>query len=226
MQAVVDSGYYPVEKVIKKRKIKGKMEYFVKFLGYPDESQGRWEVGLAEIIYPHTWYNVNEKDNIFGFDLGDGKLITRKIPPGSFETFPDILKAMVPYDFKHFDMNFIGVYVDGQSLPHNPLELNFDKNNYIKGYYSLFSGTDKFGQDQGLFISREEYINGNTLFAFNLSPDLCDEEHLNLIKHSNLRLEIKFTKALPQTICVLIDAEFDNVIEINKTRNILYDFGN
>ncbi|GBN27014.1 Uncharacterized protein F54H12.2 [Araneus ventricosus] len=131
-----------------------------------------------------------------------------------------------PYDFKHFDMNFIGVYVDGQSVPHNPLELNFDKNNYIKAYYSLFSGTDKFGQDQGLFISREEYINGNTLFAFNLSPDLCNGEHLNLIKHSNLRLEIKFTKALPQTICVLIYAEFDNVIEINKTRNILYDFGN
>ncbi|GBN72875.1 Uncharacterized protein F54H12.2 [Araneus ventricosus] len=131
-----------------------------------------------------------------------------------------------PYDFKHFDMNFIGVYVDGQSVKHNPLELNFDKNNYIKGYYSLFSGTDKFGPDQGLFISREEYINGDTLFAFNLSPDLCKGEHFNLIKHSNLRLEIKFTKALPQTICVLIYAEFDNVIEINKTRNILYDLGN
>ncbi|GBM49395.1 Uncharacterized protein F54H12.2, partial [Araneus ventricosus] len=131
-----------------------------------------------------------------------------------------------PYDFKHFDMNVIGVYVDGQSVPHNPLELNFDKNNCIKGYYSLFPGTDKFGQDQGLFISREEYINGNTLFAFILSPDLCNGEHLNLIKHNNLRLEIKFIKALPQSICVLIYAEFDNVIEINKTRNILYDFGN
>ncbi|GBM42280.1 hypothetical protein AVEN_234997-1 [Araneus ventricosus] len=57
--------------------------------------EGRWEVGLAEIIYPHTWYNVNEKNNIFGFDLGDGKLITRKIQPGSYETVPDILKAMV-----------------------------------------------------------------------------------------------------------------------------------
>ncbi|GBM92731.1 Putative uncharacterized transposon-derived protein F54H12.3 [Araneus ventricosus] len=35
MQKVVDSGYYPVEKVIKKRK--GKIEYFVKFQGYPNE---------------------------------------------------------------------------------------------------------------------------------------------------------------------------------------------
>ncbi|GBO14423.1 hypothetical protein AVEN_176722-1 [Araneus ventricosus] len=131
-----------------------------------------------------------------------------------------------PFDFKHFDTNCIGVYVDGQPLPYNPLELNFDKNNYIKGYCSLFSGTDRFGQDQGLHMSREEYINGNTLFAFNLSPDLRNEDHLNLIKHSNLRLEIKFTEALPQTICMLIYSEFDNVIEINRTRNILYDFGN
>ncbi|GIY72273.1 uncharacterized protein F54H12.2 [Caerostris extrusa] len=43
-----------------------------------------------------------------------------------------------PFDFKHYHMNFIGIYVDGQSKPHSPLELNFDKNNYIKGYHSLF----------------------------------------------------------------------------------------
>ncbi|GBN27011.1 Putative uncharacterized transposon-derived protein F54H12.3 [Araneus ventricosus] len=37
MQKVVDSGYYSVERVIKKRKRKGKLEYFVKFQGYLDE---------------------------------------------------------------------------------------------------------------------------------------------------------------------------------------------
>ncbi|GBM67575.1 hypothetical protein AVEN_73704-1 [Araneus ventricosus] len=37
MQKVVDSGYHPVEKVLKKRNRNGKSEYFVKFLGYPEE---------------------------------------------------------------------------------------------------------------------------------------------------------------------------------------------
>ncbi|GBL95303.1 hypothetical protein AVEN_37752-1 [Araneus ventricosus] len=78
MQKIVDSGYYPVEK-----------------LPSPTILEGKWEVGLAEIIYPYTWYNVNEKNNIFGFDLGEGELITRKIPRGSYETVPDILKAVV-----------------------------------------------------------------------------------------------------------------------------------
>ncbi|GFW35958.1 uncharacterized protein TNCV_1927871 [Trichonephila clavipes] len=56
--------------------------------------EGEWEVGIAEIFYPHTWYNINEKNNIFGFDLGDGKLITRKLPPGYYESIPDILRSM------------------------------------------------------------------------------------------------------------------------------------
>ncbi|GFV85003.1 uncharacterized protein F54H12.2 [Trichonephila clavipes] len=34
-----------------------------------------------------------------------------------------------PYEFKHFNLNFIGVYVDGQPVPHNPLELDFLKIN-------------------------------------------------------------------------------------------------
>ncbi|GFU86866.1 chromo domain-containing protein [Trichonephila clavipes] len=35
LQKVVDSGFYPVENVIKQRKRRGITEYFVKFLGYP-----------------------------------------------------------------------------------------------------------------------------------------------------------------------------------------------
>ncbi|GFV77967.1 uncharacterized transposon-derived protein F54H12.3 [Trichonephila clavipes] len=36
LQKVVDSGFYPVENVIKERKRRGTTEYFVKFLGYPE----------------------------------------------------------------------------------------------------------------------------------------------------------------------------------------------
>ncbi|GFW90504.1 uncharacterized transposon-derived protein F54H12.3 [Trichonephila clavipes] len=38
LQKVVDSGFYPVENVIKQRKRRGISEYFVKFLGYPLKS--------------------------------------------------------------------------------------------------------------------------------------------------------------------------------------------
>ncbi|GIX90613.1 uncharacterized protein CDAR_400811 [Caerostris darwini] len=71
-----------------------KISSFVTQLPSPITLDGKWEVELDEIIYPYTWYNVNETINMFGFDLGDGKLNTRKLSPGSYETIPDILKAM------------------------------------------------------------------------------------------------------------------------------------
>lgn len=37
IQKVADSGFYPVEKILKKRKRHGKVEYFVKFQGYPEK---------------------------------------------------------------------------------------------------------------------------------------------------------------------------------------------
>ncbi|XP_035226899.1 uncharacterized protein F54H12.2-like [Stegodyphus dumicola] len=127
-----------------------------------------------------------------------------------------------PFEFKHYNMNFIGVYVDGQPVPHNPLQPNFEKNHFIRAYQNLFTNAD----DRGLYLSRSEFSKGYSLFRFDLSPDLCDGSHLNLIRHSNLRLEIKFDSPLEQTVTLLVYAEFENLIEINKARNILYDFGN
>lgn len=65
-------------------------------------TDGEWEVGLTDLIYPHTWYNMRSEKlhNIFGFDLGDGKLITRKIPVGFYETIPDLIGAMYLKSFE------------------------------------------------------------------------------------------------------------------------------
>lgn len=131
--------------------------------------------------------------------------------------------SLNPFLFNHYDISFLCVYVDGQPVPGKPLELDFPNKNYIRAYHSLFSG---FNQDKGIYLTREEFSNGYTLFAFDLTPDLCDGPHLNLQRQGNLRVEIKFLQALNKTISVLIYAEFENVIEITKTRHVLCDFTN
>lgn len=125
-----------------------------------------------------------------------------------------------PFEFKHFDTKFIGVYVNGQPTPHQPLELDFENDNFIHAYHNLFLNSD------GLYLSRSEFPQGNSLFLFNLSADLCDGDHLSLIRRGNLRIELKFAKPLPQTVSLIAFAEFESLIEINKARNILFDFGN
>ncbi|GIX93061.1 uncharacterized protein CDAR_170951 [Caerostris darwini] len=91
-----------------------KISSFATQLPSPITLDRKWEVGLAEIIYPHTWYNVNETNNMFGFDLGDGKLNTRKLSPGSYESIPDILKAMAltSHEDPHTEFPIFYVYSD------------------------------------------------------------------------------------------------------------------
>lgn len=77
-----------------------KISHFVTRLSAPIELKGEWEVGLVEFIYPHTWYNVNHSTNLIGFDFNDGKIVGRRIPPGFYETVPDILKAIMIKDLE------------------------------------------------------------------------------------------------------------------------------
>lgn len=59
-----------------------KISNFKTRLPTPLELKGEWEVGLAEFIYPHTWYNVNCQNNLIGYDLGNRIEVGRRIPPG------------------------------------------------------------------------------------------------------------------------------------------------
>jgi len=63
------------------------------------------------------------------------------------------------------------------------------------------------------------------LYAFDLTADLAENDHFNLVKHGSVRLALKFSEALAQPTSVIAYAEFDNVIEIDRDRNLLLDLG-
>ena len=81
-------------------------------------------------------------------------------------------------------------------------------------------------KDEGTDIRREDFGSGYALYAFDLTADLAEEGHFNLMKHGNVRLDLKFGTALPNTINVIAYAEFESVLEIDKSRNIIIDYKN
>jgi len=131
-----------------------------------------------------------------------------------------------PFNFKHYSLTQIKVYLDGQHQHIKPLEPNFATNQIVGAYMSLFSGTGKQQRDEGNDITREDFPGGYALYAFDLTPDLAEEGHFNLSKEGSVRLDLKFAAALPNTINVIAYAEFENVIEIDRNRNIIFDYGN
>ena len=77
--------------------------------------------------------------------------------------------------------------------------------------------------NHNLPISYDEWLNGYTLFVFNLTADLSNNPQ-NLALLSNIRLDLKFSKQLVAPITVLLHATFDANIFVNENRNVLFDF--
>jgi len=126
-------------------------------------------------------------------------------------------RELNPFNFQHFNLHEIGLYLDGQQQHAvRPIEPNFVDVQYIRASNTIFAGTGKLGSDESLFINREDYGNGYTLYAF---------DHFSLVRQGSVRLALKFAQALPATVTVIAYAEFENVIEIDRNRNVVFDFG-
>lgn len=136
-----------------------------------------------------------------------------------------------PFNFQHFKTNYFAMYVDGEQVPAKALQPKYgaDANlgKYIMAYHSLFSGTGIHFKDSGVLVGRKDYDDGYCLMAFDLTPDLSasDTTHWNLVRNASVRMEVGFDEALTQTVNFMVYAEFDNVIEIDRHRNVSVDFG-
>ncbi|KAM4689035.1 uncharacterized protein F54H12.2-like [Discoglossus pictus] len=129
-----------------------------------------------------------------------------------------------PLCFKHNNVNFAALYLDGEQIPTKPFQPDFENGNAIREYMALVQMAGKQSSDTGVLIDREEFVSGYTLFAFDLTADQECGSHFSLIRSGNLRAEIRFSRALDRTVNMLVYIVFDNVIEINQRRDVLYDY--
>ena len=129
-----------------------------------------------------------------------------------------------PFNFQHFGLNHLALYVNGELIPSKPYQPNFAEHRYIREYNSLVEGMGLLYTDQTLPISREEYEGGYTLYLFDLIPDQNCKSCITPPRTGSVRIEIKFTQALTTTIDVILYAEFESSIEIDKYRNIITPF--
>ena len=129
-----------------------------------------------------------------------------------------------PFNFAHYHTSSVGVFVNGQSRPGRPIKVDFSKKLYSEGYLSLYTGTAKFGLDEGIAISWDDFAKGYSIFAFDLSPALCRGGHQEQVQKGAIRISLEFEKSLANTITVIAYCQYDNHISVDKFRNILKNF--
>jgi hypothetical protein len=130
-----------------------------------------------------------------------------------------------PFNFEHFNLNYLSLYVDSTPIPSKPFTPNFADGHYMREYNSLFSGCGIHYSDAGNDISHSEYPLGYFLTVFDLTSDLSSSgSHWNIQKNGSLRIEFRFSQAIQESVTVIIFSEFDNLIEIDKNRQVTLDY--
>lgn len=133
-------------------------------------------------------------------------------------------KRKSPYNFKHYNICFAGLYLEGVQVPSKPYTPDYTEGQVVREYTSLLQVMGKHALDRPVVVDREEYTKGYSLLAFDLTPDNESGGHYSLVKSGNLRAEVRFSAPLPATINLIIYSVFDNVIEVNQRREILIDY--
>ena len=124
-----------------------------------------------------------------------------------------------PFNFQHYQINFLEVNVDRMSAPSEALHPNFQEGEYTSSYLNLFGG----GFTKSSIISMKDFPNGYSLFLFNLQRqtggDLYSRE-----KHGNVRVKVKFAKPLQENVTAVVYAKFPAMATINASRNVVLDY--
>lgn len=130
-----------------------------------------------------------------------------------------------PFNFEHFNLERIQLNVAGHSIPYrHAIDLDFNEDDYILGYSSIYKGLNKGIYLTGNDISYDEFKQGYALFAFNLTPDHCDGEHMSIPKTGELQIDVKFKQELATNISAIVYLEFDSVVQINNLRQVFVDY--
>lgn len=122
-----------------------------------------------------------------------------------------------PYVFKHNDLSFLNVYLNGEPIHQNGNKPVWDDGSAIEQYvWALNNIGLKNVISNG--ITYEEFIANSVIFPYDLTPDLCNSYQSHGSESGNVDLQLGFKTALTEAVQLIIYATYDEVVAIDKDR--------
>ncbi|XP_022301109.2 uncharacterized protein F54H12.2-like [Crassostrea virginica] len=130
-----------------------------------------------------------------------------------------------PFNFQNAGVKKLEISINGETITTRPYEPDFADNLYLRSYLSLYQGLGKLGDDWAPDVTIGEYKNGYTLWCIDFTKDQeAQLDKFHLIQTGNLRIELQFAQNTVETLNCVVYAEFDNLLEINKQREVSIDY--
>ena len=124
--------------------------------------------------------------------------------------------AKNPFNFQNYNLNFAEVMVDGVSMPSQAITPNYANADYREAYWTLVSDEPRYGQ----CIEMQEYPEGYCVYVFRIFGKV-GEEVVPPKKGGHTRINLKFSKALEESVTALLYASFPEEIKLDAARNVL-----
>jgi hypothetical protein len=128
-----------------------------------------------------------------------------------------------PFNFQHFGLTEICLYKDGTPYPRPPIRLDIENGQCAEAYHHFMTSVNAaYTRWIPGKLTLHEYMNGYTLFSYDMSPDQLGSIHPGSIHGatSNIRLEMKFKRPLEKNVTLLIYSEEEFLMEIRKDRTV------
>ena len=122
-----------------------------------------------------------------------------------------------PFVFQPYGLSFIGYSIDGNYVPHGPLQPKyvtdkFEDSDCAQAYASLFSGSLKPD------ITPEEFVESLNLYVFEVSK--IRKGTRNIQKRGFTRLSIDFSKPLPAPTTLMLYGRFPSSFKVDASRSV------
>ena len=132
------------------------------------------------------------------------------------------------FGYKTFNITSIKQLVQGEEYPYRVLELDHQSSSQdLRGYHQFLQATECLTKRKGNMVRAEGWgrNKGCTLFVFNNAPsESLSSSVLNPPQTGEVKIVIRFGANPGVNLTVLVYGEFENLLEIDGNRTVLYDY--
>ena len=124
-----------------------------------------------------------------------------------------------PFVFKHFGLNYMNVFINGEPVHAKAIQPDWDGDKYLPQYDWLLKNTG-LHQNHSNGITMEEFKANSVFFAYDRSPDLCNSVYKHPEDQGVIDISVSFKTPLPENVYLMIFATYDETVLIDNLRNV------